>query len=141
MAYYIFSKAIVEGKQIRIFNNGDMLRDFTYVDDVVESMVQLLNITPEANPVPFKLYNIGNNQPEQLMEMVAILERLLQRKAKLDLQPMQPGDVQTTCADVNDLMLTSGFRPRTSLEEGLTNFVAWFKAYHHVEEAPQLQTK
>ncbi|WP_276499269.1 NAD-dependent epimerase/dehydratase family protein [Pontibacter litorisediminis] len=138
MAYYSFAKAIVEGTPIRIFNHGNMLRDFTYVDDVVQSIVQLLELKPEASPVPYNLYNIGNNKPEQLLEMVAILERLLHRKAKLDLQPMQPGDVQATFADVEELVQATGYKPRTSLEQGLEKFVDWFKAYHHVPSVPLL---
>lgn len=141
MAYYSFTKAIVEGTPIRIFNHGDMLRAFTYVDDVVESILHLLQVQPQHGSVPYKLYNIGNNKPEQLLEMVAILERLLQLKAKLDLQPMQPGDVQATYADVDDLILATGFRPRTSLDEGLSRFMAWFREYHQVEAEPQLLTK
>lgn len=132
MAYYSFAKAIVAGTPIRIFNHGDMRRDFTYVDDVVESIVRLLDVRPEASPVPFKLYNIGNHKPEQLLSMVAILERLLQRKARLDLQPMQPGDVQTTYADVEELAKATGITPQTTLEEGLERFVAWFREYHGV---------
>lgn len=141
MAYYLFSKAIVEGNPIRIFNYGDMLRDFTYVDDVIGCIMKLLDTKPVAKPVPFKLYNVGNSQPEQLLEAVAILERLLQRKAKLDLQPMQPGDVQITCADVDDLALATGFSPHTSLEKGLTKFVAWFKEYHQIVDVPQLEVE
>ncbi|WP_266202616.1 NAD-dependent epimerase/dehydratase family protein [Pontibacter kalidii] len=141
MAYYSFAKAIVEGKPIRIFNQGDMLRDFTYVDDVVESIVQLLEVRPETCDVPYKLYNIGNNKPEQLLEMVALLERLLQRKARLDLQPMQPGDVQTTYAEVEELMRATGFRPHTTLAQGLQQFAEWFKAYHQVQEVPQLEVQ
>ena len=139
MAYYMFSKAIVEDKPIRIFNNGDMLRDFTYVGDVVESIVRLLEVKPETGAVPYKLYNIGNHKPEQLLEMVAILERLLQHKAKLDLQPMQPGDVQATYAHVEDLMQATGFRPQTTLEQGLENFVSWFKVYHQVQEPSAIE--
>ncbi|TPE43502.1 NAD-dependent epimerase/dehydratase family protein [Pontibacter mangrovi] len=139
MAYYSFAKAIVAGQPIRIFNHGDMLRDFTYVDDVVESIVQLLDVKPALDGVPYKIYNIGNHQPEPLLEMVATLERLLQRKARLDLQPMQPGDVQATYADVEDLMQATGFRPRTSLEQGLRHFVTWFKAYHQVPEVQELK--
>ncbi|RIJ42820.1 NAD-dependent epimerase/dehydratase family protein [Pontibacter oryzae] len=139
MAYYIFSKAIVEGKPIRIFNYGDMLRDFTYVDDVVEGVMQLLDVKPATGKAPYKLYNIGNNQPEQLMEAVAILERLLQRKAKLDLHPIQPGDVRATFADVEDLALETGFKPQTSLREGLSKFIDWFKMYHKINEVHALQ--
>ncbi|OKL40517.1 NAD-dependent epimerase/dehydratase family protein [Pontibacter flavimaris] len=138
MAYYSFAQAIMADKPIRIFNHGDMLRDFTYVDDVVEGIVKLLEVKPEPAPVPYKLYNIGHNKPEQLLEMVAILERLLQRKASLDLQPMQPGDVQTTYAEVEELARVTGFRPHTTLAQGLQQFVAWFKAYHQVQEVPQL---
>lgn len=139
MAYYLFSKAIVEGRPIRIFNYGDMLRDFTYVDDVVEGLMQLLPTNPATEEVPYKLYNIGNNQPEQLMEAVAVLEQLLQRKAKLDLHPMQPGDVRATFADMADLELATGFKPRTGLQLGLSKFIDWFKMYHKITEVHALQ--
>ncbi|NDK55674.1 NAD-dependent epimerase/dehydratase family protein [Pontibacter fetidus] len=132
MAYYSFTKAILEGNPISVFNNGDMYRDFTYVDDVVNSILKLMPLSPattaEPNPVvPFKIYNIGNNKPEHLLELIAILERLLGKKAILDLKPMQPGDVYCTYADVDDLMQTINYKPTTTLEQGLTRFVDWYK--------------
>jgi UDP-glucuronate 4-epimerase len=104
MAYYSFAKAITEGSPIKVFNNGEMYRDFTYIDDVVQSIVKLVDVPPRPAPTaPYKLYNIGNSKPEHLLELIVTLERLLGRKAVLDLQPMQPGDVHTTYADVEDL--------------------------------------
>lgn len=141
MAYYSFAKAIMAGSPIRIFNQGDMLRDFTFVDDVVRSVVQLIEVQPKPEPVPYRLYNIGKNKPKQLLELVATLERLLKRKAILDLQPMQPGDVQVTCADVEELIRDIGYSPGTTLEQGLRHFVDWFKAYHQVQNMPQLEAQ
>ncbi|WP_347159027.1 NAD-dependent epimerase/dehydratase family protein [Pontibacter chitinilyticus] len=141
MAYYSFAKAIALGSPIRIFNHGDMQRDFTYIDDVVNSIVHLLEVQPARGATSalsraaYKIYNIGNNQPVPLMEFVAILERQLGKKAKLDLQPMQPGDVPITYADVEDLMQAVGYRPNTPLEEGLRKTMDWFKSYYSAELA------
>jgi len=141
MAYYSFTKAITEGTPIQVFNNGDMHRDFTYIDDVVSSIVKLVDVLPGLAPTaPYKLYNIGNSQPEHLLELIAILERLLCKKATLDLQPMQPGDVQATFAAVEDLKAATGFEPDTPLEEGLAQFVKWYKAYHGKPSAKVLNT-
>lgn len=143
MACLHFAKHICEGKPIKLYNQGDMWRDFTYVDDVVAAVVKLLKIPPkpeqkqQVTTAPYRLYNIGNNQPVQLMEFVALLERLLQKKAKLELLPMQPGDVPRTYADVDDLADAIQYRPETVLEKGLEKFVDWFKSYYvnHSEPA------
>lgn len=139
MAYYSFTKAIMEGSPIKVFNHGEMYRDFTYIDDVVQSIMKLVDVLPKPAPsAPYKLYNIGNSKPEHLLELVAILERLLGRKAVLDLQPMQPGDVPATYADVNDLQAAVNYRPDTTLEEGLSKFVNWYRAYHKKQELAPL---
>ncbi|GAB3820494.1 NAD-dependent epimerase [Pontibacter rugosus] len=136
MAYYSFAKAIAAGTPIQLFNHGDMLRDFTYVSDVVESILRLLKSAPQiaTSSAPYKLYNIGNNKPVQLLEMVNTLERLLDQRAILDLKPMQPGDVKVTFANVDELIKATGYSPNTSLQQGLAAFVTWFKAYHQLEE-------
>jgi UDP-glucuronate 4-epimerase len=134
MAPMLFTRAIDAGEPIRIFNRGDMRRDFTYVDDVVESVVRLLARPPPARDgagaegAPYRLYNVGNSTPVELMRFVAILERLLGRKARRVLEPMQPGDVPATYADVADLEREVRFRPRTSIEEGLARLVEWYLA-------------
>ena len=134
MAYFNFAKAIKQEKPIQIFNNGNMRRDFTYIDDVVKSMIKLLNVLPlpisEPAVVPYKIYNIGNSKPEPLLKLVNILEQLLHKKAILDLQPMPPGDVQNTFADIHDLVEAVDYCPSTSLEEGLTQFITWFENYY-----------
>lgn len=143
MAMFIFAKAILEGQPIKLFNNGDMQRDFTFVDDVVESLVRLIDKPAQPNPqwsgakpdsatsaAPWKVYNIGNNNPEHLLRVVELLEQELGAKAIRDLQPMQPGDVPATYADVEDLMRDVGFRPSTSIEDGIKQFISWFRDYH-----------
>jgi UDP-glucuronate 4-epimerase len=133
MATFSFTKAILGGTPIRVFNNGDMHRDFTYVEDVVSAIVKLIEVAPQpaAEQSPYKLYNIGNHKPVHLLELLAILERLLGKKAVIELHPMQPGDVKTTCADVEELMKTIGFQPDTPLEDGLRQFVNWYRQYYH----------
>jgi UDP-glucuronate 4-epimerase len=132
MAYYSFTKAILAETTIKIYNHGNMLRDFTYVDDVVQSIIRLIPLAPVAGSspdVPFKILNIGNSKPEHLLELIALLEKLLQKKAILDLQPMPPGDVPTTYADVSELETLTQFRPSTSLEAGLSRFISWYMRY------------
>ena len=146
MAMFIFAKAILEGQPIKLFNNGDMQRDFTFVDDVVESLVRLIDKPAQPNPqwsgakpdpatsaAPWKVYNIGNNNPEHLLRVVELLEQELGAKAIRDLQPMQPGDVPATYADVEDLMRDVGFRPSTSIEDGIKRFISWFRDYHRAQ--------
>jgi UDP-glucuronate 4-epimerase len=143
MAMYIFAKAIAEGGSIKLFNRGQMRRDFTYVDDVAKALVRLIDHIPQPNPdwsgaapdpgsstAPWRVYNIGNNKPEELMRVVAILEQELGCKAKTELLPMQPGDVPATFADVDDLVREVDFRPSTSIEDGIRKFVAWYRSYH-----------
>jgi UDP-glucuronate 4-epimerase len=145
MAMYIFASAIVEGSPIRLFNYGNMLRDFTYIDDIVESVVRLVTHIPQPNPAwsgadpdpatsaaPWRIYNIGNNSPVQVPRVVALLEAELKRTTKKELVAMQPGDVPATCADVDDLMRDIGFRPATSIEEGVKRFIKWYREYHRL---------
>jgi UDP-glucuronate 4-epimerase len=143
MAMFIFAKAIVEGKPIKLFNHGNMRRDFTYVDDVVEAIVRLVARPPRGNPewsgtkpdpatsvAPWKIYNIGNNRPEELMQVVSLLEKEFGHSAIKEMLPMQPGDVPATYANVDDLARDVGFRPVTSIEEGIARFSKWFREYH-----------
>lgn len=143
MAYYKFTKALFEGRPIQIFNHGRMRRDFTYVDDVVEAVVRLLDLPPAPTPdydrmspdpatswAPHAVYNIGNSAPEDLMRFVAILEDLTGRTAETEMLPMQPGDVEATAADTAALEAKIAFRPSTPLETGLARFVAWYRQYH-----------
>lgn len=143
MAMFLFAKAIENGEPIKLFNHGDMRRDFTYVDDVTEAIVRLVDHVPTGNPAwsgdnpdpassaaPWRIYNIGNNRPENLMEVVSLLEQEFGQTAKKDMLPMQPGDVYATYADVDDLMRDVGFRPSTSIKDGIARFAAWYRDYH-----------
>jgi UDP-glucuronate 4-epimerase len=132
MAYFSFTEKIMKGETIKIFNNGDMYRDFTYVDDIVQGIVNLLEHPPEADAAGdrHKVYNIGNNNPEKLMHFIEVLEKCLGREAKKEFLPMQPGDVYQTYADVDDLIADFGFKPETSIEEVLQKFVEWYKGYY-----------
>jgi UDP-glucuronate 4-epimerase len=145
MAYYSFTRDILDGRPIRVFNQGNMRRDFTYIDDVVTGVVRVSDRpaapdpawdgtrpNPAGSSAPFKLYNIGNNRPVEVMHVIATLERLLGRKAVLEMLPMQPGDVPATYADVDDLAREVGFSPSTPIEVGLERFVAWYRDYHKV---------
>jgi UDP-glucuronate 4-epimerase len=145
MAMYIFAKAIMEGKPIKLFNHGDMRRDFTYIDDIAEAIVRLIDHVPvgQAKPegvtldpgtsaAPWRIFNIGNNRPEELLKVVAILEKEFGRPAIREMLPMQPGDVPATYADVDDLMREVGFRPSTSIEHGIAKFAAWYRDYHRL---------
>jgi UDP-glucuronate 4-epimerase len=133
MAYFIFTKAIVEGTPIRLFNHGRMRRDFTYVGDAARAVVQLVDLPPrDGGGPPAKIYNIGNNHPEELTHVVAVLERELGRTAVTEMLPMQPGDVTETFADVTELMHDTGFSPQTPIEDGLREFVAWYRDYHRI---------
>ena len=143
MAYFSFTKNILEGKPIKVFNHGNMKRDFTYIDDIVEGMVRLLDQPPLPNEqwdrfrpdpsssyAPYKIYNIGNNQPVNLLDFIETLESLLGVEAKKEFLPMQPGDVEATYADIDDLHRAVGFQPSTSIQEGLRSFVEWYKSYY-----------
>ena len=135
MAYFSFSQKIMHGETIKIFNNGDMMRDFTYVEDIVTGIMNMLNNPPADNGkgAHYKIYNIGNNSPEKLMYFVEILERELGKTAQKEFLPMQPGDVYQTYADVSELTKDFGFKPSTSLQEGLAEFVKWFRVYYHYD--------
>ncbi len=132
MAYFKFTKKILAGEPIQIYNKGDMYRDFTYIDDIVRGVENILCNPPAENEKGafYKLYNIGNNKPVKLMDYVAALERCLGVEAKKEYLPMQPGDVYQTYADVADLMRDYDFKPDTSIEEGLARFVEWYRDYY-----------
>jgi len=129
MSPILFAQAIMQGQPIRVFNHGDMQRDFTYVDDVVEGTLRVLGQPPSGTP-PYALFNIGNHQPVALPDYIAALEAALGKKALTELAPMQPGDVPVTYADTERLARATGFAPSTPLEAGLAKFSAWFKSYY-----------
>jgi Nucleoside-diphosphate-sugar epimerases len=143
MALFLFTKAIVENKPIDVYNHGRMKRDFTYIDDIVEGVIRVSDKIPEPNPdwngdkpdsatsyAPYKLYNIGNNNPVELMKFIEVLEDCLGKKANKNLMAIQPGDVPATYADVDDLVNDVGFKPATSIEEGIKKFVEWYNEYY-----------
>ena len=132
MAYFKFAKKIMKGEPIQIYNNGDMMRDFTYIDDIITGVVNILEHPPKADDLGayYKIYNIGNNKPEKLMDYISTLEKCLGREAKKEFLPMQPGDVYQTYADVSDLIRDFDFKPDTSIEEGLSRFAEWFLEYY-----------
>lgn len=145
MAYFSFTKNIIEGNPIKVFNHGKMERDFTYIDDIVEGIYKLIPLAPKPNKewdetkddlsssfAPYKIYNIGNNQPVQLEKFISVLEDKLGRKATKNYMDMQPGDVLRTYADVSDLEKDIDFKPGTSIEDGLGKFVEWYKEYYRV---------
>ena len=145
MALFKFTRGILASEPIPVYNEGKMVRDFTYIDDIVEGVVRILDIPPVANPkwnsdepdpatssAPYRIYNIGNNRPVQLLDFISALEKSLGRKAKLDLLPMQMGDVPSTMADVSDLERATGFRPKTTIEEGIEAFVKWYREYYDI---------
>jgi len=125
----LFARAILEGKPIQVFNHGDMERDFTYIDDIVEGTLRVLDLPPVATP-PYALFNIGNHQPVRLLDYIAALERAFGRPAKKELRPMQPGDIRATCADTRALAAAVGFAPATPLDEGLARFARWYQDYY-----------
>jgi UDP-glucuronate 4-epimerase len=143
MAYFIFTKAILEGTAIDVFNQGKMERDFTYIDDIIEGVVRVVDRIPQANIswsgtnpdpgtsyAPYRIYNIGNNNPVQLLHFIETLEKHLGRAADKNYLPLQPGDVLATCADVDNLMSDVGFKPATSIDEGIGRFVEWYGSYY-----------
>jgi UDP-glucuronate 4-epimerase len=143
MAMWLFTAAILAGRPIKLFNNGKMQRDFTYIDDVVEAVVRLVERAPVANPdwsgeapdpgssnAPWRIYNIGSNKPVEVLEVVRLLEAAIGRKAERELLPMQPGDVPATFADIDDLVRDVGFKPSTTIADGISRFIAWYKDYH-----------
>jgi UDP-glucuronate 4-epimerase len=146
MAYYSFTKDIVEGNTIKVFNEGHMMRDFTYIDDIVDGVVRLIDLPPQPdtewdreNPkpnssyAPYKVYNIGNNNPVRLMDFIKTLEKHLGLEAKKEFLPMQPGDVQATFANIDDLQKHTGFSPSTTIEEGVEKFINWYKSYYSLK--------
>jgi UDP-glucuronate 4-epimerase len=143
MALFLFTKAILDGKPIEVFNHGNMKRDFTYIDDIVTGVVKVLDKPPAGDPkwsskdpdpsrsqAPYRLYNIGNNSPVELMAFIEAIEKALGKKAKKNFLAMQPGDVLATWADVNDLVEDFGYKPAMSVEEGVGRFVKWYVAYY-----------
>jgi len=143
MAMFIFAKAILAGQPIKLFNHGKMRRDFTYIDDVSQAVVRLIDRPPQGRPdwdgsrpdpassaAPWKVYNIGNNRPEELMYLVSLLEQEFGRTAIKEMLPMQPGDVEATYADVAELERDIGFRPSTSIEDGISSFAKWYREHH-----------
>jgi UDP-glucuronate 4-epimerase len=133
MAPMLFTKAILEGRPIQVFNHGDLRRDFTYVDDVVEGVARVYaRPPPAAGEVPYRLYNIGHSEPVELLRFIAVLEDLLGRKARMEMLPMQPGDVPATYADVSELARDVGYRPETSIEVGLARLVEWYRSFYRV---------
>lgn len=145
MAPFLFTSAILEGRPIKVFNNGHMKRDFTFVDDIVEGVVRVADLIPQANPdfdasnpdpstskAPYKIYNIGNNQPVELLKFIETIEEKCGKKAEKIFMPMQAGDVVATYADVSDLMKDTGFSPATPLEVGIGKFVDWYRNYYKI---------
>ncbi|MFM7101001.1 MAG: NAD-dependent epimerase [Verrucomicrobiota bacterium] len=145
MALFLFTQAILAGRPIQVFNHGRMRRDFTYIDDIAEGVIRVSDRVAAGNPewngnspdpgssrAPYRIYNIGNNQPVELLHLLATLEAALGREAKKEFLPMQPGDVPATYADVEDLTRDTGFRPSTPIEEGVEKFVRWYREFHQV---------
>ncbi|MCF8093358.1 MAG: NAD-dependent epimerase [Desulfotignum sp.] len=143
MALFLFTKAILDNAPIKVFNNGNMQRDFTYIDDIVEGVIRVMNQTPSPDPAwspdrpdpsascaPYRLYNIGNNQPVALMDFVRAIEAALGKTAVIEYLPLQAGDVPATYADVDNLMADTGFKPATPVTQGIQNFVDWYLAYY-----------
>ena len=141
MSYFKFTKAIMKGDPIQVYNSGNMKRDFTYIDDIVEGIVRLLGKKPEriqlptiSSNAPYKIYNIGNNQPVELMEFIAVFEEKIGKKAIKQFLPMQAGDVHETYADIEDLEKDIGFKPQTTINEGIGKFVDWYKEYYKLDQ-------
>lgn len=145
MALFLFTKAILAGEPIKVFNQGQMIRDFTYIDDIVEGIIRVADRTPLPNPdwnplqsdpahssAPYRVYNIGNNQPVQLGEFIEAIEKALGKKAIRELLPMQAGDVAATAADVRDLEADTGYKPSTTVEKGIQHFIDWYRWYYQV---------
>ena len=144
MALFLFTRAILAGEPIKVFNHGKHKRSFTYVDDIVEGVIRSLDRPPGTDPAwngdapdpassgvaPYRIYNIGNEQPVELLRYIEVLEQCLGRKAQMELLPLQPGDVPDTEADVSELIAATGYRPQVSVEQGVANFVAWYQSYY-----------
>ena len=145
MALFLFTKAILEGSPIKVFNHGRMQRDFTYIDDIVEGVIRTMAVLPEPNPrwngdhpdpgtsyAPYRIYNIGNNNPIELMTFIETIEKIVGKKVKKELVDLQPGDVPSTYADVDDLITEVGFKPATPIVKGIELFITWYKQYYKV---------
>jgi len=145
MALFLFTKGILAGTPIKVFNHGKMVRDFTYIDDIVEGVIRVIDRPAQPNPrwsgqnpdsatsyAPYRIFNIGNNQPVELMRYISLLEECLGKKAIMEMLPLQDGDVPSTVANVSELQAATGFKPSTSVEEGIKNFVRWYREYHAV---------
>lgn len=145
MALFLFTKAILAGEPIQVFNHGRMKRDFTYIDDIVEGIVRVMGRAPTPDPTwsgdapdpgtstaPYRVYNIGNNHPVELMRYIEVLEECLGKKAEKNFMPLQPGDVPATYADIEDLTRDFGFHPKTTIEDGIARFVQWYREYYSV---------
>jgi UDP-glucuronate 4-epimerase len=138
MAIFKFTQSILAGSPINVYNNGQMQRDFTYIDDVVEGILCVLQKPPTTatgnNGAPHKIYNLGNHQPVELLDLIELLEQSLGKRARKNFLPMQPGDVPVTFADVSDLLKDVGFRPQTPIEVGVQRFVDWYLQYHQAHQ-------
>jgi UDP-glucuronate 4-epimerase len=147
MALFLFTKAILEDKPIDVFNNGKMRRDFTYIDDIVTGIERLIPHIPVPNEnwtgdqpdpatsfAPYRVFNIGNNQPVELMAFIGAIEKALGKEAKKNMLPLQPGDVPATFANVDELMKEVDFKPATSIEDGVANFIDWYKTYYNIKQ-------
>jgi UDP-glucuronate 4-epimerase len=145
MALFQFTRAILEGTPIKVFGYGKHRRDFTYIDDIVEGIVRVLDNPARINPdwsgaepdpassmAPWRVYNIGNNQPVNLLDYISAIENALGKKAKKELRPVQPGDMPDTCADIDDLIINFDYRPRVGIDEGVNRFVAWYRDYYKI---------
>jgi UDP-glucuronate 4-epimerase len=132
MAYFLFTKAIFEGTPITVFNDGEMWRDFTFIDDIVDGVLRAVARPPTDAVPPHRLYNLGNQHPEKLTDLIAILERAIGRPARIVHAPMQPGDVASTCADIESSQRDLGFEPRIRIEEGLPRFVEWYRGHYRM---------
>lgn len=134
MALFLFTKAILEDREIDVFNNGDMLRDFTYIDDIVKGVVKTIDnpARENENRVPYKVYNIGNNNPVKLLDFIEAIERVLKKSAKKRFLPIQAGDVAKTYADVSDLIEDLNYKPDTDIEYGVREFVKWYREFFEI---------
>ncbi len=145
MALFLFVRAILSGEPIKVFNHGNMRRDFTYIDDIIEGVVRVMKKRPEPNPAwtgdapdpgtsyaPYRLYNIGNNNPEDLMRFIGVIEEKLGRQAKKEFMDLQPGDVPATFANIDDLYDAVGFKPETPIEVGIGRFIDWYRQYYNI---------
>ncbi len=149
MALFLFTKAIMENKPIQVFNQGNMQRDFTYIDDIIEGVVRIMDVIPTPNkewngdhpdpgtsPAPYSIYNIGNNNTVKLMDFIEAIENTLGKKAIKEYLPLQPGDVPSTYADVDDLINATGFKPKTNIKDGIKNFISWYLDYYGKDRPP-----